>query len=233
MAATKRGKRMDPQVLERAARLKALATSSNEHEAANALAALQRLSDKHNLAVADLVDLGCESPSICSESKPVFCGGRDTPPWKLDLLLILADVNGCCEYHHLEAKGQKRYMLAGRPEDIERVRFLWARTVAVLSRLASQRFRRGSHGAWLLGAVRGIEIQLRRAQKETRAEATTTALAVVDRRRSEALKAIEQLCGRLPDEEPPCESRMSYRRYQDGLDIGRRLNLGLSKTLRN
>lgn len=220
---------IDAKVLQRAARLKALASSSNEHEAANALAALQKLSDKHEFAIASLSEMGCDSDVVCDDH-PVFCTRCHTPAWKLDLLLVLAEFNGCCEYHKVEPRGLRRYMLAGKAEDVERVRFLWAQTVAVLSRLTPGRGSRASREAWLLGAVAGIESQLRQARRQ-KSKPTTQALAVVDKRRMLACEQIERLCGGKPAVEPTSTDRLSYQRYKDGRDTGKRLSLGLTRPL--
>jgi hypothetical protein len=221
--------KVNAKILERAARLKALTTSNNEHEAANALAALQRLADKYRFEVASIQDLGAEPDVLCDKC-PVFRCGRP-PAWKVDLLLVLAEMNGCCEYHVTSGKS-RAYMLAGKPEDIANVRFLWAQTVVVLTRLAAARFPSGrGRGPWLLGAVQGIEYQLRAARKAMRAKVETKALAVMDQRLGKAQEAIDMLAGAPARLEPPprvCD----VRRYQEGLDVGKHLNLGLRKGLR-
>jgi hypothetical protein len=221
----------DPKLLERAAKLKALAESPNEHEAANALAALHRLALKHKIEVAGLAchDLGSEF-AVCDE-QPVFTARRPAA-WKVDLLLVLAQYNGCCEYHAIRGR-DKAYMLAGRQQDIDHVRFLWAQTVVVLSRLASKRLpSQRKRADWLLGAVKGIEDQLRRAHRKVRQESkASSAMTVIDNRPNLAVQAIEKLAGGAPRLEAPCRGR-DRASYTDGLGVGRKLNLGLGRPLK-
>lgn len=222
---------LDPKLLERAAKLKALASSPNEHEAANALAALHRLALKHKIEVAGLAcDLGSEF-AVCDE-QPVFTARRPAP-WKVDLLLVLAQYNGCCEYHVIRGR-DRAYMLAGRQPDIDHVRFLWAQTVVVLSRLASKRLPNQRQRAdWLLGAVKGIEDQLRRAHRKVRqqAKASSAALTIIDNRPNLAVQAVEKLAGGAPHLEAPCRGT-DRASYTDGLGVGRKLNLGLGRPLK-
>jgi hypothetical protein len=222
---------VDPKVLERAARLKALSTSSNENEAANALAALQRLADKHRFKVAGMLDLDAlaQQPT-CECDKPVFACHKP-PAWKVDLLLVLAEYNGCAEFHWTENK-TKSYMLAGRPEDIDHVKYLWALTVVVLTRLSAGRFKKSGRGqnAWLLGAVKGIEIQLQAAHTAARAGATTSALSIVDARRDAAVDAIERALGDVPVE--PARETRGAKHFAEGLEVGGKLDLGLRGCLR-
>ena len=218
----------DPKVLERAAKLKALSTSSNEHEAANALAALHRLALRHKIETASLEDMCAKPESAVCDDKPVF-RARRAPTWKIELLLVLSEFNGCCEYHLHGAAGTE-YMLAGRPEDIDRVRFLWAQTVLVLSRLAAKRLRRQKgRSDWLLGAVKGIEDQLRLAHETERK--ANTALAVVDKRTTVAVEAIERLAGGSVRLDAPRRGR-DAERFRDGLGVGHRLHLGVGKPIR-
>ncbi len=206
-----------------------MSTSSNEHEAANALAALQKLADKHRLKVAGIHPDG-EPMAQCSD-KPVFASAKPAT-WKVDLLLVLAEFNGCAEFHWQEQGGQTAHMLAGLPSDIDNVRYLWSQTVVVLTRLAAKRFRRGGKGrnAWLLGAVHGIERQLRTAHMEARAEATCAALEVVDARRTEAVDAIERALGYVALE--PARQTRGARHFEEGLEVGGKLDLGLRGRLR-
>jgi hypothetical protein len=223
---------VEKRILERAAKLKALSTSDNENEAANAVAALQRLMDQHRFAMADVESMSCEpgEGAQAPDDDPVF--GRKRPPvWMVDLLVVLAEANGCVEFDGLDEETGKRrlFFVAGRPEDVQFVRMVWSRTCAVLRRLGARHFRHlqlsnAAKGDWYLGAVHGIEEQLRRVSEESRRTASPGALSVIDQRKTDAEMAVERLAGEVR-RRPDRARRGDRSAYDHGFGTGTNVEL--------
>jgi len=226
---------MTKQALDRAVKLRALMQSSSPGEAANALAALQRLMLRHGLT-ADDVDAAAkgQSGAVASLDDPLYVRDGSLPAWQMELLLVLAEAFGCAEFHGYDAQGTKQIgFVAGRPEDVSRVRHLWLQTVAVLSRLSreafdarrklGQRVTRAYRDGWLLGAVLGIEQALKRGRKAAKADGTAGALAIVDKRAVDAAAAIQAAFAATTRE--PSAPIVDGRALKVGKKVGRSLDL--------
>ncbi len=182
-------------VIDKVRKLRALATSSNVHEAATAAAAAERLLLEHELSEAEIGagDEPRERAELAGEY--LDSHGANVTRWRSNLAHYLAHVHGCTAWIEpvwSEEAGNTSWKvrIAGRPSDVAIARYLhtWL-TAEILRLVASEgkgrgRSWRNSYG-W--GAVLGIREQMARARAEVRAAATSTALAVVDARLAEAV----------------------------------------------
>jgi hypothetical protein len=239
---------IDQRVLVRAAHLKALTTSDNPHEAANALAALQRLLLQHEI---DIADVDASDPMRAATGAhidlkdPLYVRRKPLPDWQVALLVALAEASGCAEFHATDPDGEQRFgFLAGRKEDVAYVKAVWSRTVALLVRLGDKEFRamhrqgvRVTHKVrrgFFFGAVAGIEAQLRQVQAEfAKTEKKSAALTIVDARRSAAEKAIDRLaegCQKLEGNFVP--DKVDLEAYDAGMAAGEAMHVGLPAELR-
>lgn len=108
--------------------------------------------------------------------------------------------NGCKPLYidAVGANGRKKggkITLFGRASDIDIVKYLFAYLSLEIERLAKENTRKqnlsrgaakGYSNAYKIGAIQGIHEQLKAAQSQVRESATTTALAVVDKRKDDA-----------------------------------------------
>jgi len=191
-------------IIEQIRRLRALATSSNEHEAAAAAAKAQELLLKYNISIFDIPDdpvhkedIEAETVSIKGQSK------GDVYRWKVSLMSDIAKYNFCqalLQTHKDYSKGWKgvisgRSMIViGKAHDREVVFFLFQTLVATLERLAERYPKRNPPGtppqtwgpqkSFLFGATAVIGERLRdtyiEAMRVAQADPTSKALVVVN-----------------------------------------------------
>jgi Protein of unknown function (DUF2786) len=178
---------MATNVIEKIAKLRRLATSTNVNEAAAAAAAADRLMQEHGIAEAQLEAAG-EAPKenpVEDLSPLAFWQGKHTPSWQVQLGARLVSHYGCSCYLGRATReinpGQwargATLCIIGRPSDIASVRYMYTWLTVEISRLAS--LNAGNGRAWInsfrLGAVSGV-IEAMRAEKakvmaDARAEA--------------------------------------------------------------
>jgi hypothetical protein len=221
-------------VLERVKRLRALATSSNVHEAATASAKADRLMQQHGLTSAMLEAQGAEGEAAREQDEPLAtwsAKGRAKPrDWELVLAEEITTHYGCAclvEMGRDRPKGPLVYtevVLFGRPSDVACVReqYTWLR--ATIRRLAARGRRSAEQrDAFGLGAVAGVMDVLALAKRETRAHAgaSSTALAIFDGRADAAAKlrdSLHQVKGARAVKEPADDDALL-----DGFEAGRKL----------
>lgn len=214
--------------------LRALATSSNVHEAAAAAAQAAKLLLMHDLIEADVDAIAgepVEAPTIADE--PLDRYGSRIPGWKSSLAGFLTRTHGCAGWLRRMKPGAPSsgdgstdwtYVLVGRRSDVETVRYLYAWLTSEITRIANATGR-GNGRAWFnafhLGAVVGIMEQMKVATAEVRAQATGTSLAIVDSRQAaaEALKP----GGLKTTRSPRFSSGDGFRR---GQEAGRSMHVG-------
>jgi len=149
--------------------LLALAASSNEHEAALALAHAQRLMDINRITELDLIG---KKEEIIEDQTPLFTGGR-IPGWKFRLACLIAEFNNCTT---LKFKGGRKpgnrqtdIIVFGRPSDIEHTHYILAFVVLQLNRIASIACLGEGHryyDSWYNGAISGIQVELTKARND-------------------------------------------------------------------
>ncbi|MFA4971485.1 MAG: DUF2786 domain-containing protein [bacterium] len=216
-------------VLDKVRKLLRLAQSSNENEAAAAMGAAQRLIDEHRLSVAELEASGQEPSEPMVEAGEVLMEGSRVATWKVRLMLALVKANGCSMWFSRPRYTRvTTYQFVGRKSDVESVKYLLAYALNELGRLAEAQCRgmgRSAFASWYLGAVAGIREKLEAAKQEVRATASTSALAVIDKRQGEAQAFREALTNGTKT--VAVRSSISDAcAYNRGLEAGRSLNLG-------
>lgn len=180
----------------KAVKLLRLAQSSNEHEAALAMARAQELIDRHKLENLSL-DYDTENPpeDIVNFTQDPLEQGTTLSTWKHRLATGLAKNNQCKAY----SNGSKLILL-GRPSDVTTVRYLYAWMTREIDRLAEENCKGCGRSFWnnfRIGAVESVRDRLAAQQEATiatvKAEAGSTlalvrvnnAIAKLDQRMNE------------------------------------------------
>lgn len=123
------------QVIERIQKLLALSQSSNEHEAALALAKAQALLAEHNLSMAEVqMRTGVKSAYL---QRHFMLAGQDQ--WRRDLMTTLARFNFCDVVYWC---GTVKVAVVGESENIEAVGLMYRFVEGQLEQLASSGFAR-------------------------------------------------------------------------------------------
>lgn len=188
---------MSAEILDKIRKLRALATSSNVHEAAAAARAAERLIQEHEIAEAELLEERDEPV----ESEQVATFGSRIPAWRSYLLSSLAQQYGCSYVRLVRRLGRTEqvYRAFGRRADLATLIYQYAFFVLEIDRLATAHAR-GKSRTWgrsfRLGAVVAIAQALRAARDEVRASASSSALVALDRR---ALAADDAVARAYPD----------------------------------
>jgi hypothetical protein len=167
-------------ILDKIRKLRALATSSNVHEAAAAAAAAERLIQEHNLSEAELQTE--EDVPVTREDTATF--GKHVANWQSNLLFHLGRAYQCSGFYARTGNGFV-FRCYGRPQDIETLRYQYAFFTAEITRLAASQCKgqgRTYHNSFRLGAVKAIGEALKTANHDARKQATSSALVVVDQR---------------------------------------------------
>lgn len=181
-------------VIEKVRALRALSTSSNLNEAASAAKIAEKLIQEHCLAEAELeITLGSqETPH--EDGVPLTDWNQRATNWQSFLLSHLTKAYNCTGIHSWK-HGKYNFYAVGRPSDIATVRYQYAFFTAELTRLclglAPDGMGRGEgkrwHNSFYLGGVSSIGDSLKSAKQEVRAQASSSALAVIDIHMEEAL----------------------------------------------
>lgn len=176
---------MSPQaIIERIQKLLALATSSNEHEAGEAMARAQQMLAEHNLSMEAL---GSDAAEVVGECPVPLDASRRMASWKVQLALAVAAHTGT----NVFARGPA-LMLVGTPTDCEGARAMFNWLSLQLVRLSYQDCTgqgRSYFSQWLMGAVVGIRGQLKRIRAAEQATTVpgavrTTGLVTMDHARA-------------------------------------------------
>jgi hypothetical protein len=183
-------------ILDKVRKLRALAQSDNVNEAAAAAAAAERLIQEHNLSEAEIT-IQDAPPEACSADPTVIATWGRSPAWEGTLLAVLRRLYHCSALYvsgyQDDGKTVQRYTVFGRPSDIETLRYQFAWYSAEINRITAKASRgkgRTFANSFRLGTVDAICKALLAVQTETRAAATSTALAVVDKRAQDARTAM-------------------------------------------
>ena len=168
--------------------LRALSTSSNPNEAANAARIAEKLIQEHALSSADLDANGGENKQNESATdQGLIC--NEGEGWRADLAHNLADLHYCASISVWEPEGVRIY---GREEDVANVRYLFAWLAPEIERLADEQMRSARwKKTYCAGAVAGIDRAMMRARREARRQATVAALVLTKDRLSRAIKSME------------------------------------------
>jgi len=214
-------------ILERARALRSLRDkASNRHESEAAARALAALLDKHQIEEASIPAEGGQEPAI--DYEPLYTYRR-VVAWKMLLARILCTHYGVALYRRPPTRRAPGYacMMAGRPDDIAIVRYMWAWLVAEAVRLLE---REGGEGrsyrqSWMTGFVSGIKLQLTEARKVAWSGASSTALAVLTSREQRAHEAASRAATITGHEYEPRSTTDDVRGFFEGQARGRAVSL--------
>ena len=173
-------------VIEKINKLRALATSSNPNEAANAAARAAALIDEYQLTEAQLeATENRESPQIADD--PIL-RGKVMPQWKTWLVSGLAEHFGVYSIRQVRRGGEDDIKLTGRARDVEIVRYFYTWLSAEVERLCRANKPPSCGMKWTItyrnGVAAGICAKLKemkRAEADTRVS-TTSAMVYLDSR---------------------------------------------------
>lgn len=187
---------MNPKLLDRIAKLLRLARNNpNINESVAAAAAAQRLMDENNLSEA-MLELDGTQTAVLEDIVDFGARGAPLDPgffrrWHATIANALKNLHGCIIY-----KSHGHLQIAGRPSDVEAVRYLYAYLVSEINNLVKIHGK-GMGMTWrnnyCLGAAAEVARRLREEhakwKNEVRTQATNaTALVRID----SALAKIEQ-----------------------------------------
>ncbi len=205
-------------VIEKVQKLRKLARSTNEHEAAAAAAAADRLIQEHGLVEAQLQAEGkVEAEPVAEEKDPLTVWRGRAPTWQRQLASGLTRHYDCAaylswDYEHRTSTGGPglRHNLVGRASDVAAVRYMYGWLSVEIERLAQTH--KGSGRSWLdsfrRGAVQGVLNKLYASKKAARGEVEArvavasaidpgtkagAGLVLYDRRREEAVETMKSL----------------------------------------
>ena len=223
-------------VLDKVRKLLQLAKSDNANEAAAAMAKAQSLIEQHRLSVAELEASGDGDQESKTPTVVMVLEGVRLPIWQVRLIIILVEANGCDTwqgYAHKAGKVVSHYQVIGRASDVEAVKYLFAYSVSELTRLAKccKGLGRSFHNAWYQGAVTGIKDQITVAKEiaHQEAHASTQALVLLDKRRTDAALAMRQLVPGLKTT-PVRSGKLIGDAYRAGREAGRNMPMGRPDT---
>lgn len=215
------------------------ANAGTKEEAATAAGMAERLAEKHRLNIAELEITGeIDAEDVTGDS---LYSENSTSKWKSKLANALCIFNGCkaiyiskSDLRTFRKKGGQ-INIFGRPSDIEIVKYLYAYLSVEIERLAKTNTKRqnlsrgeakGYSNAYKMGAVEGVYIQLKEAQQEARKEATSTALAVVDKRANDAEQYMKTIHKNVV--KAPHARFTNVKGFLDGKEAGKNIHLGKS-----
>ena len=213
-------------VIAKVQKLYDLAASTNEHEAAAAIAAAEQLLQQYRLTQADLES--CDEPELAVEDNdPLEQGGR-IPVWKQMLLQSLASHYGCAiwiarEYgnHHISY-----FRVVGLPSDTQIMRLQYDRIKGQVDRLAE--FKGGGRSyldSYRKGLVATVQKRLIATRKQVEQTATTRAIVKLDERGMEANRKVRELHPDIKETSGPTV-RVQIDAYHEGRADGHQINFG-------
>lgn len=184
-------------IIDKVRKLRALSNSSNLNEAASAARMAEKLIQEHCLAEAELEVIEGSHEVAGEDEVPLTNWNRRRTVWQDSLLYQLARAYNCVGILKHDREGKFGYYATGRPSDIATMRYQFAFFVVELTRLAGvlapNDLTRGEGKTWYksfyMGAVKAIAESLTVAKQETRAQASSTALSIIDKHMDEAKSA--------------------------------------------
>lgn len=123
---------MSERILDKLRKILALTESPVEHEAAAAMATLQRLLTDHNLAMSDVETRTVTAKPQIREEGPDL--GKAAFEWKLSLAEVMAEHYFCYALVNRHKKGVK---FVGRPDNVESCQMLYLWVIDQIKRIAS------------------------------------------------------------------------------------------------
>ena len=228
----------EQKVIDRVKNLLELSHSSNEHEAALALAKAEALLEKYRLDMTQIEMMTGQKEEIIEDKDPVF-DSEKIVLWESNLAIRVAFLYGCSTirlraYDNVD----KTIRLIGRPSDIMFVRYLLNYiTIELfrLSRIPLYKKRKDYKDSWFLGAVDVITMRLRQAQEETQKQFENPfAVVTINNRFSESQTKLNEIYKDATTIDPEKEKQLTKIReeaYSLGREAGNKVKLSHDKKL--
>jgi len=217
-------------VIEQVQKLLALSKSSNEHEAALALAKAESLLEKYRLDMTTIEMMGGQKEEIIQDDEPLF----DSPnieAWESKLANGIANLYGCSSIRVHDTMMK----IIGRPSDILFVRYLTTYITLELFRLSAiplYKKRKSYKDSWFLGAVQVIINRLKLAKQEAQTQFNNPfAVATVNKRSEEAYAKLKELYPTSIPIDYSKEMRIRAEAYALGQAAGHKVKLSQEKKL--
>jgi hypothetical protein len=217
-------------IIEKVQGLLALSKSSNEHEAALALARAEALLEKYRLDMTEVEMMTGKKEDIIQDDDPIFDTDKITV-WEARLSHGIAYLYGCTTIR----LGGQSIKIIGRASDILFVRYLITYITIELFRISAPllyKKRKDYKDSWFLGAVEMIIKRLKQAQAETQtAYANPHAVATINNRYDEAMKKLDELYPNAVFKNIKPEKKLNATAYYEGQAAGRTIKLTQDKKL--
>lgn len=169
-------------VLEKVAKLRALAAGAGTQAEAEAAAAqAAALIAKYQIAESEVETFS--RPEEMAEGDNLWSSTGRNERWRSLLACGLGEDYGCAVVYSTSDSGVV-YRIVGRPSDVEIVRYMFAWLSAEILRLADRERGLAARNGFRLGAVAGVLRAMRRTRGEemrTAPNGSTTALAITGR----------------------------------------------------
>lgn len=181
---------MSSALIEKIRKLRALATSDNVNEAAAAAAAAERLIAEHDLSEASFA-LPEDDATVTYET--IFTWGKRITRWQEILLACLRQAYSCKAYLDQTGGNGIRYVAYGRPQDLETLSYQYAYLSSEILRLAGRECKgkgKAYSNAFKIGAADAIGKAILETNRQSRSQASSQALTVVDQRLARATEAM-------------------------------------------
>jgi hypothetical protein len=217
-------------VIEQVRKLLALSKSSNEHEAALALAKAEDLLEKYRLDMTSVEMMTGQKEEIIEDSDPLFDTERITQ-WESKLSNGIAYLYGCTTIRI----GGKLIKIIGRASDILFVRYLVTYITIEFCRMSANIFykkRKDYKDSWFLGATEVILERMRQAKAQVQQNfANPFAVMTVNNRYEEANKKCQEIHPNSRISEVPIPKKFSDEAYALGRVAGSKIKLTQDKSL--
>ena len=216
-------------VIEKIQKLLALSQSSNEHEAALALAQAELLLERHRLEMTEIEMMGGERESIVQDEEAIFDTLEPLSGWESRLANGIAMIHGSVVIRI----GESTLKVIGRESDILFIKYFINYITIELFRIsAGSCSGKGKKykDSWFLGAVDTIIYRLKEAKEEVQSN-TTNKFAVVklNNRYEEACDYMKELYKDIIYEKPKKPSRVDA--YSEGAQAGHKIQLTRNKSI--
>jgi len=217
------------EIIEQVQKLLALSKSSNEHEAALALARAEALLEKYRLDMTQIEMMGGGKEDIIEDQDPLF-DSENLAPWETRLAHGIAYIYGCTTIR----LNNKLIRIIGRSSDIMFVRYLVTYITLELFRFSAALYkkRKDYKNAYFLGAVDVIIQRLKEAQAATQENYTNKfAVVTVNNRYNEASAALDKFYPNATASTHKSAKPLNREAYWLGQETGHKIKLSEEKKL--
>ena len=213
-------------IKEKVCKLLALSNSSNENEAAMALAKAQQLILVYKLSIAECLAAGqyIADEQIIRDGVPLIATSR-IALWQTRLCDVLAQANDC---KVLLYKGVG-IVIFGRTSDIQNVRTMLSFCIGQLWKLSPKGQGKVYSDSWYLGAIDTMNKRLKEMKVEVVKMATTYGLVKLDEKAAKVETFIQDTA--KVGKAHTSSAQLDGRAYLQGKQDGHKINLNSHKEL--